>query len=351
MRHLGSLLAGLVIAPLAWVLLAFGQTRVYAYWSPTAVDHNYPWIEPILYLVAAGLLVGLLASTRISPVGPLVAGAAYLAAGVAGLASASAAKLLPHLLTISGRRADLRLPVGNGTAIVLGAAMLVAVVSASRWRRWPVAPARAEVGGPQPAVEPGTVEPGTVEPAPETVQAGPGAAAAGAGTLAAVPGTPERRSGEEPDRGAEAPAAREGDTRVIRQEPPGAYPPGPSSPPPASWPPVSPGAEMAAGPRHAARDAAGPPVPAGEEPVPTDEEPGSGPGPSGAVGVARVDAEPADAERARAERDAMEAAAARAEAERRAAQRGSAASAEVAGNSPWARPPSANREPPQRPAP
>lgn len=338
MRHLGSLLAGLVIAPLAWVLLAFGQTRVYAYWSPTAVDHHYPWIEPILYLVAAGLLVGLLASTRISPIGPLVAGAAYLVVGVAGLASQDVAKLLPHLLTISGRRADLRVPVANGTAIVLGAAMLVAVLSVSRWRRRVVTPAQAVTAGPEPEVAAGGGE-----PAPP-----PGAFATGPREVPPGPG-----EAPEPDRGAEVPAAREGDTRMVRNEAPAAYPPGPSGPPPASWPPVSPGAEMPAGPRHAATERSdtdqsvtGPanePAPA-DEPGPASTEP---PAP-GAVGVARVESEPADDERARAEREAIEAAAARAEAERRASQPGSAASAEVAGASPWARPP-AVRQPPEQP--
>ena len=50
MRHLGSLLAGLVIAPFAWVVLALGQGSVYPYWQ----DSPFPWWQPVTYLFLHG---------------------------------------------------------------------------------------------------------------------------------------------------------------------------------------------------------------------------------------------------------------------------------------------------------
>jgi hypothetical protein len=140
MRHLGSLAAGLVVTPLAWVLLAYGQGHTYTQWNGNA-SHIYYWYEPVLFLAAAGLLVGLLASTRISPVGPAIAGVIYLAIGITALAVEKIYKLVPHGFTISlggiRREFPLRLPIDNGSAVLIGAALLVALVSVGRWRARP----------------------------------------------------------------------------------------------------------------------------------------------------------------------------------------------------------------------
>jgi hypothetical protein len=147
MRHVGSLLTGLVIAPLAWVLLALGQGTVYLYWQD---DRGTAWVQSLAYLVVAGLLVGLVASTRISPVGPLVAGLAYLGYAGTALVNEPAHNLLPQTWRVLDRSVPLRLPVDNGTAIVLGSLLLVAVISARRWQRWPSAATPTQPAAPPP---------------------------------------------------------------------------------------------------------------------------------------------------------------------------------------------------------
>src|SRR5687768_17053822 len=81
MRHLGSLLAGLVIAPVAWVLIAAGQSRTvrtFERWQGMDQVHTGNLLRPLGLLAGAGLLIGLLLALRLSPLGPLVAGLAYL---------------------------------------------------------------------------------------------------------------------------------------------------------------------------------------------------------------------------------------------------------------------------------
>ena len=133
MRHLGSLLAALVVAPVAWVLLAFGQTQ-FVWGNGSALGS---WPERALALAAAGLLLGLVATTRISPVGPLVVGVAYTGYAVAALWRRGVHDAMPDPVTIAGRTADLHAPVDTGTAIVVGVLLLVAAVSIRRWQRWP----------------------------------------------------------------------------------------------------------------------------------------------------------------------------------------------------------------------
>src|SRR5437764_15284327 len=79
MRHRGSLLAALILGPAAWILLAYGQTDL----KPAGDDGR--WWEKAAFLAVAGLLVGLVATTRVSPLGPLVAGIVFTGYGVAAL--------------------------------------------------------------------------------------------------------------------------------------------------------------------------------------------------------------------------------------------------------------------------
>jgi hypothetical protein len=147
MRHVGSLIAALVIAPLAWLLIAYGQDRsaqAFANAQSTGAFDATDFLRPVLLLSAAGLLIGLVATLRISPVGATVAGVGYAASYVMLLlAPDGTMRLFRHHLSVAGRSADLSTPLRTGTALLLGATMVVAVVSVSRWRRWP----RAEATG------------------------------------------------------------------------------------------------------------------------------------------------------------------------------------------------------------
>lgn len=139
MRHLWTLIAAVVIAPLGWVMLAYGQDRsIQAFVNEDASGafSNGDFIRPALCLGAAGLLLGLLGTLRFSPAGAVLTGLLYTGGYLAMLASPDAVlDVLPGRISLAGREADLETPLRTGSAMVLGAALLLAVASASRWRR------------------------------------------------------------------------------------------------------------------------------------------------------------------------------------------------------------------------
>jgi hypothetical protein len=140
MRHIKSLIAALIVGPLVWILLAAGQgrsLRVFADASGGAIDTN-ALLKPLAVLAAAGLLLGLIATVRISPLGSVLTGLVYAASYVGLLVSpAGLLGLFSHKLTAAGYQIDLLTPVRTGTTLLLGSLLLVGVVSIQRWRRWP----------------------------------------------------------------------------------------------------------------------------------------------------------------------------------------------------------------------
>lgn len=142
MRHFGTLIAAIVIAPLAWILLAFGQDRsVQAFAAATHPGMGLSaadFVRPFEYLAAAGLLLGILATLRFSPLGAVVTGFTYtLSYALLLVAPQGVLDLFSHRLSIAGRHADATIPIRTGTTMILGVLLLVAVVSVGRWRRWP----------------------------------------------------------------------------------------------------------------------------------------------------------------------------------------------------------------------
>ena len=141
MRHFGTVLAALVIAPLAWLLLAFGQAETLksaAGRPDTAVIESHDFLQPLLFLAAAGVLLGVIATLRFSPLGAVLAGTAYLVSYTVLLIDPRGfLGFLPHDVSFLGFHADATTPLRTGTAAFAGAMMLIAVLSRGRWRRWP----------------------------------------------------------------------------------------------------------------------------------------------------------------------------------------------------------------------
>jgi hypothetical protein len=162
MRHLGSLIAGILIAPVAWCLIALGQARsaaTVASWIAANQFDTKDLVAPAAYLAAAGVLIGLIATLRISPVGPLVAGLLYTGTYVGLFFSPLRVRdAVPGSVTLLNTNIAPRIPLDNGTLLLVGVTLLIAVFSAARWRGRTVPPAETAA----PAVEPVDV------PAPET---------------------------------------------------------------------------------------------------------------------------------------------------------------------------------------
>ncbi|MEV4756896.1 hypothetical protein AB0J86_17530 [Micromonospora sp. NPDC049559] len=157
MRHIGTVIAAAVVGPAVWILLAIGQPRSAAAFQAArdggiAVDDV---VRPLLLLVAGGLVLGLLAMLRFSPLGAVLVGAGYLASYLGPVFSPGLLDLVDRKPSLAGHQIDLAAPVRSGTTLVLGALLLVGVVSAQRWRRWP---------RPVPE-EPAAIEPDEIIPA------------------------------------------------------------------------------------------------------------------------------------------------------------------------------------------
>jgi hypothetical protein len=119
---------GVVIAPLVWVAVAVGQG---------ATQEGVPngLLVSGLVLVGVGLVAGLLASLRTSPLGAVFASVVYL--------GASAFMYLDHnrgmdLFTthwkVKEYPIDLASPLTTGVLAFAGGLLLMSVFSAARWR-------------------------------------------------------------------------------------------------------------------------------------------------------------------------------------------------------------------------
>ncbi|WP_406037815.1 hypothetical protein OG799_23980 [Micromonospora sp. NBC_00898] len=147
MRHLWSFLAGLVVAPVTWVLVTLGQDgsgRTVHRWVEIGTYSTPNLIEPAVYLGVAGILLGLLGTLRFSPLGAVVAGLLLITPYVGMfIAPFTVRDQIPDSWKLLGDPLPLRQPVENGTLFLVGVLLLMAAFSAQRWRPWP-APATAE---------------------------------------------------------------------------------------------------------------------------------------------------------------------------------------------------------------
>ncbi|WP_167667511.1 hypothetical protein [Micromonospora narathiwatensis] len=141
MRHIGTVIAAAIVGPLAWVLFALGQDRsaqAFADAQDGGVLDSGDFVRPALVLAAAGILLGIIATLRFSPLGAALTGLFYSASYLGLLFSpTSLMKLVNHKPTLAGQQVDLAAPVRSGTTLLVGSLLLVAVVSVRRWQRWP----------------------------------------------------------------------------------------------------------------------------------------------------------------------------------------------------------------------
>ncbi len=133
MRHIWSLVAGVVIAPLAWFLIAFGQAAMTE--RVTLSSSETDFLFGGLLLIGVGLLVGLIGSVRTSPVGALVAAVIYIGGTVyLLLAPSSASDLFGNTNLVGNYEVVLSTPLHSGVLAVVGGVLLVAIFSPARWR-------------------------------------------------------------------------------------------------------------------------------------------------------------------------------------------------------------------------
>jgi hypothetical protein len=153
-----------VLAPIVWAVAAFGQAvtaQVGAQGAPTSFEPKL--LIAAAAFVGAGLVFGIIGTLRVSPVGPLVAGLAYL--GCYGFAIASpgtANDAFNRVTTVGDYEIHDATALTSGLIPVLGAALLMAVFSPGRWRTWPAAAAAEPVAtysptSPAPSSDPASI--------------------------------------------------------------------------------------------------------------------------------------------------------------------------------------------------
>jgi len=154
MRHLWSFLAGVVLAPLSWALIALGQdgsTRTVSRWVDLGTYNTANLIQAVVYLGVAGILLGLLGTLRVSPLGPLVAGLLLVAPYVGLFIDPFTVRdAVPTNWKVFGDPLPLVQVLDNGTMFLIGVLLLMATFSIQRWRRWPCP---APAARPTPEVE------------------------------------------------------------------------------------------------------------------------------------------------------------------------------------------------------
>ncbi|GAA4160941.1 hypothetical protein GCM10022251_39620 [Phytohabitans flavus] len=231
MRHAGSLLLSLFLAPLIWIATGYGLNEVNRARVQLSDGFQVEIVLGLLALLVAGGMYALLTMARLSPIGPALIGLVFFVlAAWAAFDPRSYFDTMPTDL----RDGDLALTYPSlGYSAMLAVPLLATLLSPRRWRRHPH-PAAAMPAGvppyPMPAagMPPGAVPPGGAyplhygQPATQgypTPPPLPGAPYLGA----PVPGAPQ------PARfGAPAPTA-----------PIPVTPPTPMSAPPMSAPPMS----------------------------------------------------------------------------------------------------------------
>jgi hypothetical protein len=139
-RHGLGALIGVIVAPVAWLLLAYGGDKLLRGTATFMVHVTITGtLLPMAAMIAAGALLGLPATTFVSPVGAVVGGAVYLIAGVAY------PLLMRHVFDLTSWLPG-ELPLHsssggfNGMYLVIGAMLLVSAIPPSRWR--PARPTR-----------------------------------------------------------------------------------------------------------------------------------------------------------------------------------------------------------------
>jgi hypothetical protein len=171
MRHLGSLLLAAVIAPLVWVLMGIGSAKSTGDLLASQRDVLAIGVG-VAALLAAGLCYAPLVLARLSPIGPMLAGVAFLGAGLWAL-------VLPRSFTDAVPDEFLGVPgalerPGFEFAVLLAVPLLLTALSARRWHRY--AASQPAWSGYAPAYPPaGPYPPATYPPTSYP----PGGAAAG----------------------------------------------------------------------------------------------------------------------------------------------------------------------------
>jgi hypothetical protein len=146
MRHLGSLVLTVIMAPAIWVLTGVGVTR-FAEAKAASDGFGIDLSVGLGAFLLAGVCYAVLVLPRISPLGPVLAGLGFLGTVVWRLADVqSFDRVVPKDFV------DVSLALRNpaeGYAALLAVPLLMLLFSGRRWRRHEFPPAAPEYNAPE----------------------------------------------------------------------------------------------------------------------------------------------------------------------------------------------------------
>jgi hypothetical protein len=190
MRHLWSFALSLFLGPVIWLLMGYGLGEYLAANADHSDALTVSEIGALLALLVAGAIVACLLLPRLSPVGPLVIGLGFLALTLwAAVNRSTFLEAMPADLL--GLDDVFTIPAVGGFAVPVAGALLAAVASPRRWRRFerPVAyPGVFGAPGSPFAVPPAHGFP--TAPTPYPPASGPVAGFPPPGSPVAPPGSP-----------------------------------------------------------------------------------------------------------------------------------------------------------------
>jgi hypothetical protein len=145
MRHLGSLVLTIIMAPAIWVLTGIGVTR-FAEAKAASDGFGIDLAVGLAAFLAAGTCYAVLVLPRLSPLGPVLGGLGFLGMVVWRVADVqSFDRVVPEdFLNIS---LALRNPA-EGYAALLAVPLLILLFSGRRWRKHEYAPAATDYAEP-----------------------------------------------------------------------------------------------------------------------------------------------------------------------------------------------------------
>jgi hypothetical protein len=139
MRHLGSIVLSLLLAPVIYALTGIGMVKMAEIHGTGSGIHWVAAGTGLAAMLGAGLLYTLLVLPRLSPLGPVLAGLAYLgAAGWYQIARSSFTRTVHEdLLRVHGAA----WAPASAVTVLLAVPLLATIASPRRWRRWADPPA------------------------------------------------------------------------------------------------------------------------------------------------------------------------------------------------------------------
>ncbi|WP_027345553.1 hypothetical protein [Hamadaea tsunoensis] len=176
MRHVGSFLLAVILAPVVYLLTGLGLSAFQQATAPGSGHRPIAIVLALATLAVGGIVYAILVMARLSPVGPALAGCAFLAAPAWPLVDrASYDSTLNDIgarfVNVLGVQIIGLDQVGStGIGVLLAVPLIATLASARRWSRYPDRAARVAYAPPPVYAPPAYLQPPQYQQPPQYPQ-------------------------------------------------------------------------------------------------------------------------------------------------------------------------------------